>query len=288
MNIGILGPLVVRSSGGDATPSAPKPRQLLALLATRMDQAVSMDLLIDEIWEGRPPASAVTVVQTYIVQLRRALADTLQIRAAEVADAVLPFTGWGYLLASGADTTNDVKAFRRCAELGRDALTAGANDQAAVMLRRALRMWRGPALAGVRLGPHLLAHRTHLEEYRLATVEQRVEADLRLGYHHELISELSGLVLQHPLHENLHSLFMVSLYRSGRPAQALSTFQNLRKNLRDELGIDPSPRINHLHQAILVADPSLDAEIQSRLFRLELDLPSGTCPVRPSPAGPVR
>ncbi|MBT2510549.1 AfsR/SARP family transcriptional regulator [Streptomyces sp. ISL-98] len=274
MNIGILGPLVVRSGGGDAAPTAPKPRQLLALLAARVDEVVSMDLLIDELWENRPPASAVTTVQTYVVQLRRALAGALQLSPAEVAGTVLPFTGWGYRLVAGS-ATHDAHAFLRCAESGREALNSGANNQASVMLRQALRMWRGPAFAGVRLGPHLLAHRINLEEYRLVTVEQRVEADLRLGHHHELIGELSGLVLQHPLHENLHALFMTSLYRAGRPAQALGVFRDLRKNLRAELGIEPSLRIRKLQQAVLAADPSLEAENRSKLFRLDLELPSG-------------
>ncbi|GGN94152.1 hypothetical protein GCM10011579_093380 [Streptomyces albiflavescens] len=285
MNIGILGPLVVRSSGREAAPTAPKPRQLLALLAARVDQAVSVDMLIDELWESRPPSSAVTTVQTYIVQLRRALAGALRISPAEVAGDILPFTGWGYRLAS-AGGTHDAQTFLRCAEMGREALAAGSHDQASVILRRALRMWRGPALAGVRLGPHLFAHRTNLEEYRLAAVEQRVEVDLRLGHHHELISELSALVLQNPLHENLHSLFMMSLYRAGRPGQALDAFHKLRRCLSEELGIEPSPRIRNLQQAILAADPILEAETRSRLFRLELDLPSGPGP-RLLPSRPV-
>ncbi|MGY6026931.1 AfsR/SARP family transcriptional regulator [Streptomyces spinosirectus] len=265
--------MAVRSGGGEAAPSAPKPRQLLALLAARVDEVVSMDLLIDELWESRPPSSAVTTVQTYVGQLRRSLAQALRTDHGEVAADVLPFTGWGYRLEAGGGT-HDARAFLRCAELGRDALASGANDQASVLLRRSLRIWRGPALAGVRLGPHLLAHRTHLEEQRLTAVEQRVEADLRLGHHHELIGELSGLVLQYPLHENLHSLFMISLYRAGRPAQALDAFHKLRNSLREELGIEPSPRMRQLQQAVLVADPRLEAEIQSPLFRLELDLPS--------------
>ncbi|MFE7274736.1 BTAD domain-containing putative transcriptional regulator [Streptomyces sp. NPDC057623] len=273
MDIGILGPLVVRSDGNEAAPSAPKPRQLLALLAARADEVISMDLLIDELWESRPPSSAVTTVQTYIGQLRRSLAQALRIDLSEVATDVLPFTGWGYQLTADGGT-HDVRAFQRCAELGRNALAAGANDQASVLLRRSLRIWRGPALAGVRLGPHLLAHRTHLEEKRLTAVEQRVEADLRLGHHHELIGELSGLVLQYPLHENLHSQFMVSLYRAGRPAQALDVFHKIRNSLREDLGIDPSPRLRKLQQAVLAADPRLEAETRSRLFRLELDLPA--------------
>ncbi|WP_432094585.1 AfsR/SARP family transcriptional regulator [Streptomyces sp. bgisy100] len=273
MDIGILGPLAVRSTGGEAAPTAPKPRQLLALLAARAGQVVPVDHLVDELWESGPPASAVTTVQTYIVLLRRSLARALQISAAEVARDVLPFTGWGYRLAADPGAV-DASVFGRFAELGRRALLNGENDKASLMLRRALRIWRGPVLADVRVGPQLLAHRISLEENRLSVVEQRVESDLRLGKHHELIGELSGLVVQYPLHENLYSLFIISLYRAGRPAQALEAFRILRKNLREELGIDPSSRVRGLQQAILRSDPSLESKSSSGLFLLELG-PSG-------------
>ncbi|MGP4003254.1 AfsR/SARP family transcriptional regulator [Streptomyces sp. 8N706] len=269
MDIGILGPLAVRSTGGEAVPTAPKPRQLLALLAARVGQVVPVDLLVDELWESDPPASAVTTVQTYIVLLRRSLARALQVSTAEVAQDVLPFTGWGYRLVADPGSL-DATVFAREAELGRRALVNGENDKASLLLRRALRVWRGPVLADVRVGPQLLAHRTSLEENRLSVIEQRVESDLRLGHHHELIAELSGLVVQYPLHENLYSLFIISLYRAGRPAQALNAFRMLRNNLREELGIDPSPRVRNLQQAILTADPSLESKNRSRLFLLEL------------------
>ncbi|MFF3765527.1 BTAD domain-containing putative transcriptional regulator [Streptomyces sp. NPDC001922] len=261
--------MAVRSTGGEAAPTAPKPRQLLALLAARAGQVVPVDHLVDELWESAPPASAVTTVQTYIVLLRRSLARALQVSAAEVARDVLPFTGWGYRLAADPGAV-DASVFGRFAELGRRALLNGENDKASLMLRRALRIWRGPVLADVRVGPQLLAHRISLEENRLSVVEQRVESDLRLGKHHELIGELSGLVVQYPLHENLYSLFIISLYRAGRPAQALEAFRMLRKNLREELGIDPSSRVRGLQQAILRSDPSLESKSSSGLFLLEL------------------
>ncbi|GGN94143.1 hypothetical protein GCM10011579_093360 [Streptomyces albiflavescens] len=252
MDIGILGPLTVRPVGGQAVPTAPKPRQLLALLAARVGKVVPVDLLVDELWESDPPRSALTAVQTYIVQLRRSLAGTPRTDTAEVTRDVLPFVGWGYRLIADPDRV-DASAFTRHAELGRRALLGGDHHRASVLLRRALRLWRGPALADVRIGPHLLAHRTSLEEIRLGAIEQRVEADLRLGRHHELIDELSGLAAQYPLYENLHSLFIISLYRAGRPRQALDAFELLRKNLREELGIDPSPRLRTLQEALLTS-----------------------------------
>lgn len=254
MDIGILGPLTVRARGGQrqAVPTAPKPRQLLALLAARAGTVVPVDVLVDELWANEPPRSALTAVRTYIVQLRHSLARTLRTSTADVAQDVLPFAGWGYRLVAEPDRV-DADVFARHAEQGRRALLDGDHDRASVLLHRALRLWRGPALADVRVGRHLLAHRTTLEELRLGVVEQRVEADLRLGRHHQLIGELSELAARYPLHENLHSLLIIALYRDGHADQALRAFSALRENLREELGIDPSPRVRCLQEAILIS-----------------------------------
>ncbi|AEM85964.1 AfsR/SARP family transcriptional regulator [Streptomyces violaceusniger] len=269
MDIGILGPLVVGANDREATPSAPKPRQLLALLAAHAGRVVPVDLMVDELWESTPPPSALTTVQTYIVLLRRLLAKSLQVSSAEVAREVLTYTGWGYQLAAGKGT-HDASLFARYADLGRRALAAGDNSRASGALREALAFWRGPALADIRTGPHLLAHRVSLEEQRMGAVEQRIEADLRLGRHHELIGELSGLTVQHPLHENMHSLLMIALYRSGRPGQALETFQKLHQNLRNELGMEPSPNTRTVQQRILRRDSTMEADQQSKLFPQEI------------------
>jgi DNA-binding SARP family transcriptional activator len=254
VEIGILGPLTVRARGGlrKAVPTAPKPRQLLALLAARAGTVVPMDVLVDELWGSEPPRSALTAVRTYIVQLRQSLAGTLRTGTADVARDVLPFAGWGYRLVADPDRV-DAGVFARHAEQGRRALLAGDPERASVLLHGALRLWRGPALADVRIGSHLLAHRTTLEELRLSVVEQRVEADLRLGRHHQLLGELTELAARYPLHENLHSLFIIALYRDGRADQALGAFELLRENLREELGIDPSPRVRSLHNAIVTS-----------------------------------
>ncbi|MFI1075868.1 BTAD domain-containing putative transcriptional regulator [Streptomyces puniciscabiei] len=256
MDIGILGPLTVRSAGREAAPTAPKPRQLLALLAVRTGQVVPMEALVDELWEHDPPASAVTVIQTYIVLLRRSLAATLQLPTEHVAQHVLPYTGWGYQL-SPSEGAHDADSFAQLTDRGSRELADGDYHRATMSFQRAVQLWRGPALADVRTGPQLLAHRTSLEESRTVAVEQRIEADLHLGRHHQLIGELSGLVIQDPLHERTHSLLMVSQYRSGRRAQALETFRKLHKNLREELGIEPSPHVARIHQRILSGDTSL-------------------------------
>ncbi|AXL88821.1 hypothetical protein C4J65_11145 [Streptomyces sp. CB09001] len=262
MEIGILGPLTVHSGDREAAPSAPKPRQLLAMLAVRAGQAIAMDLLVDELWESSPPRSAVTAVQTYIVTLRRSIAESLRITTDEAADKVLQYTGWGYRLQPGQGA-HDALVFTRYAAQGQQALVEGDYGRASLLLRRGLSMWRGPALADVPVGTQLLAHRTSLDERRMSAVEQRIEADLQMGLHQELVGELSGLCIQHPLHENMHSLLMVSLYRAGRPRKSLETFQKLRQNLRAELGMDPSGRTKAIHHAIL----SGDADGDSNLFR---------------------
>lgn len=254
MDIGILGPLTVRSTGGQAVPTAPKPRQLLALLAARAGLVVPVDLLVDELWQDNPPARVLTVVQTYIMQLRQSLARAEGASTAEVTREILPFTGWGYRLVVDRERS-DASVFAQYAEQGRRALLNGENDRASALLRRALQVWRGPALADVHVGAHLLAHRTSLTESRLGVIEQRVEADLRIGRHHELIDELTGLVARYPLHENLCALLIIALYRAGQPARALDASELLRTNLREALGIDPSPRVRTLRQAVLDAAP---------------------------------
>jgi DNA-binding SARP family transcriptional activator len=127
-----------------------------------------------------------------------------------------------------------------------------------MMLREALDFWQGPALVDVQAGPIISAHLARLEELRFSVLEQRIETELKLGMHHDLISELSGLVEQYRVHENLHAQLIVALYRSGRQAQALQVYQQLRGALIGELGIEPSLRIQRLHKAVLAADPALD------------------------------
>lgn len=252
LDVQILGPLTVSCDGREAAPSTPKPRQVLALLAARCGQPVHVDVLIEELWVNAPPNRAQTVLQNCVMLLRRSLAAALERSTDEVARDVLPFDGWGYRLAAEPDSC-DAGRFMHLAGQGRTALLAGDSTEAALVLRRALRLWRGPALADVTAGPCLRGHRAWLEEARIGVLEQRVEADLRLGRHHDLIAELPGVLARHPLHENLYSLFLISLFRAGQPAQALDAFEYLRRNLRDELGIDPSPRVSRLHQEILQA-----------------------------------
>lgn len=125
-------------------------------------------------------------------------------------------------------------------------------------------MWDGPALVDVRAGAILSIEIMRLKESRLVTIERRIDADLRLGRHGELIAELTDLIARHPQHEGLHSQAMVALYRSGRQATALDVYRRLRKQLIDELGVEPSPQLQRLHQMMLTVDPALDVTAGER------------------------
>nr|WP_255355419.1 MULTISPECIES: AfsR/SARP family transcriptional regulator [unclassified Amycolatopsis] len=250
-------------------PSARKQRQLLALLLLNSNQVVPVTECIEELWGQNPPASALSTLQTYVMQLRKAFRGSKRIDSMSMR-SLLVTKDRGYLFKV-RDGELDLHVFESCAREGRVALSNGKLVDAAALFRRALGLWRGPALVDVEPGPMLRSWLNGIEEYRLSTLEQRIEADLGLGKHHELLSELSLLVGQQPLHESLHAQFMVALYRSGRPAHALEVYHRLRRALDDELGLDPSPRMRRLQQAILSADPALEVSAHAG-SRLSLDL----------------
>ncbi|BCB89144.1 hypothetical protein Psuf_064570 [Phytohabitans suffuscus] len=166
-------------------------------------------------------------------------------------------TPGGYLFRSTSDDF-DLARYERLASEGRQALAAGQNALAAERLTQAQALWRGPALTDVRAGPLLQPQVKRLEESRLTTVEQGIEARLRLGRHQEVLSDLAGMMAEHRLHENLHAQFMVALHRSGRRQEALRVFQQLRTTMTEELGLEPSKRLHLLQQAILSDDPALE------------------------------
>ncbi|MFF5232901.1 BTAD domain-containing putative transcriptional regulator [Dactylosporangium sp. NPDC000521] len=271
MKLGVLGPLLLCADGAIKVPTAPKQRQLLALLLLNANQVVPVSQCIEELWEYNPPASAVSTLHTYIMQLRRIL------RLGNERDTTcagrLVTRDRGYLFVSRQGEL-DVDAFEDRLRDSRQALTDGDDPAAAAALRDALAVWRGPALVDVQPGPVLRTWLASLEESRLSTIERRIEVDLRLGRHQELIGELSALVERHPVHENLHAHLMLALYRSGRQVHALEVFTRLRTVLSDELGLEPSPALRRLHQAVLSFDPALDAppvHVPSR-FSIDLDL----------------
>ena len=259
MDIDVLGPLGVRVDGFAVMPTAPKPRKVLALLALHVDRVVPVGVLVEELWGERPPRSARTTLQTYILQLRELIGAALE-RGGHGASGdggssvsakdVLVTAPGGYLLRGGGGAS-DVREFERLAGLGYRAMDAEDFAAAARYLREGLALWSGSALADVTAGTQLDMEVRRLEETRLCALYQRIEADLRLGRHRELLGELTVLVSRYRTHENLHGQFMLALYRSGRRGEALSVYQRLRQSLISELGLEPSIELRRLQGAIL-------------------------------------
>ncbi len=218
-----------------------KPRALFARLALEPGRVVPADALVDALWQ-EPPASANKVVQVYVSQLRKTLgADTIETRAP------------GYLLKAEPGET-DLGRFEQLAEEAR-----GAREPArrAELLREALELWRGPALAAFREEPFADAAARRLAELRLLALEERIDAELELGEHAAAVPELEALVAEEPLRERPRAQLMLALYRSGRQAEALERYRAGRQLLVDELGIEPGPVLQGLERAILRQDAAL-------------------------------
>ncbi|MFI1890575.1 AfsR/SARP family transcriptional regulator [Streptomyces jumonjinensis] len=256
MEIRVLGPLVAQLGNTSVVPSAAKPRQVLALLALRPSQVVTVSTLLDELWGDAPPRTAPATLQTYVRQLRRMLGTALDPAGVRGPKDVLCTRYGGYALDVTAAV--DATEFQRLCAAGQTALREGAALEASGLLHRALALWRGPALADIQIGRALEVETLRLEETRLCALDARIEADLRLGRHVALLGELTALAAQQPLHETVHAQLMLALYRSGRPSHALSAYQRLRRSLIRELALEPSPRLRRLHQSILAADPGLE------------------------------
>src|SRR5262245_12807300 len=235
MEFRILGPLEVVSSGELLPLGGTLQRAVLALLLTRPNEVVSVDRMIDQLWPTDPPRTAANTLQFYLSQLRKLLGhDRIVTRAP------------GYTLRLEPDEL-DLERFERL-------VARGDADS----LREALALWRGPALADLAFEPFAQVEIARLHELRLTVLEQRIDADLALGRHAQLVSELEALTHEHPLRERLHGQLMLALYRSGRQADALSAYQEARSTLVDELGIEPSVDLQRLEKAILQHDRALD------------------------------
>ncbi|MFD5769985.1 BTAD domain-containing putative transcriptional regulator [Streptomyces sp. NPDC127049] len=260
MEINVLGPLTATEHGVSVVPTAGKPRQILALLALQADRVVTVPTLMEEIWGEEIPRSAATTLQTYILQLRRKLATALAEDPHRQAKEVLVTQHGGYLLQVQPGRV-DAQEFLRLAASGRDAHEAGDYRTASELLRRSIELWQGPALVDVRVGRVLELEVLGLEEDRMAALERRIDADLHLGRHREIVPELRVLVARNPMHENFCAHLMTAQHRAGSSWRALESFQRLRTTLIDELGLEPSPRLQRLHQAVLAADPALDLEV---------------------------
>jgi DNA-binding SARP family transcriptional activator len=276
MDLRLLGPFEVSRDGQTLTLGAHRQSGVLAILALAANRPVSRDALAEQLWAGDPPARAIGTLQAYISNLRRVLEPD---RAPRAAATVLRSTATGYQLVV-PDGARDIDRFNDAATRARDALTTGDAATAAQLARAALTEWRGPALADFAHEPFAAGDIFRLEEALLQAVELRIEADLALGRHAELVAELRTLVEDHPLRERLRGQLMLSLYRNGRQAEALEVARVGRDRLADELGIDPDPALQRLESAILRQDPQLDAPSAATS--------SATGPSRPAVVSPVR
>jgi YVTN family beta-propeller protein len=246
MDFRILGPLEVRDDRGEISLGRGKQRALLALLLIHPNESLSIDRLIDELWEEQPPPTAAKILQNYVSQLRRVLGDDrLQTQAR------------GYALRVELGEL-DVDRFRQQFEEGKRARAAGDPERAALLLREALAMWRGPPLSDFTYEAFAGHEIGRLEELHLGALTERIAGDLALGRHADLIGELEGLVARYPLQERLRAQLMLALYRSGRQAEALQVYQDARRTLAEELGIEPGQALQQREKAILVQDPSLE------------------------------
>jgi DNA-binding SARP family transcriptional activator len=248
MEFRILGPLEVRSDGTTVALPGGKPRAVLAVLLLHANEPVSAERLAVALWGEDAPAGAVRTVQVHVSRLRRALGD----------DESLATSRAGYRLRVRPGEL-DLDRFERLVDDGRRALAESRAEQARELLRQALGLWRGPPLADLAFEPFAPAEIARLEELRLAAVEMRMDADLAAGRHAELVPELQRLVAEHPLREHLHGQLMLALYRCGRQSDALEVYTRGRRRLDEELGLEPSPELQRLQEAILHQDASLEA-----------------------------
>jgi DNA-binding SARP family transcriptional activator len=241
----ILGPLEVLDGERRLPLGGAKRRAVLALLLLDANQVVSTERLIDGVWGDEPPAGALASLQNHVLRLRRELGERIVTRAP------------GYLLRVERDEL-DLERFRRLVEEAR----AREPDEAAGLLRDALALWRGPPLADLADEP-VIAAAAGLDELRLETLERRIDADLALGRHSELVSELESLVVEQRFREQLRAQLVLALYRSGRQADALEAYAAARRAFVDELGVEPGSALQELQRAILQQDSALDAPVSA-------------------------
>jgi DNA-binding SARP family transcriptional activator len=247
MEFRLLGSLEILEGGERLALRGATQRAVLALLLLNANEVVRIEQLVDELWGAEPPATAAKMVQNAVSQLRKLLGSS----------ELLVTRPGGYVLQLDPDQL-DVRRFERLVEAGRQALASGMAAAAADLLHEAGSLWRGSPLADFAYQQFAQPEIARLDDLRLAAIEDRVEAELALGRHAELATELEGFVAEHPLRETMRMQLMLALYRSGRQAEALAAYKDARRYLTEQVGIDPSPALQRLERAILVQDSALE------------------------------
>ncbi|WP_051942866.1 AfsR/SARP family transcriptional regulator [Streptacidiphilus rugosus] len=275
MDFSVLGPVEVRDGVQDLTLAAAMPRRVLATLLLNAGRIVSHATLSEELWDQEPPRLARKTIQTYLYQLRKMLAGAPSTGERQWLET-RP-NGYRIVLQPGE---LDLHVFQQRLSLGRAALADNDHARAARLLRESLALWRGSPLDDVVHGPVLAAEAARLEETRLATLEQRIEVDLRIGRHRELVAELQTLTRQHPLREEFAAQLLLAAYRSGQREEALGCYARLRRNVVDQAGLEPSERLQRLHNAVLASAPGLNMPERSPASRPSVrirpaEIPSG-------------
>jgi DNA-binding SARP family transcriptional activator len=256
-----LGPVEALVSGRTVDLGAPKQRTLLALLVSQAGRTVTTDVILEALWEGKPPPSAMTSLQAYVAKLRKVLEPG---RAPRTQARVLRTCARGYVLDAGAVEV-DVHTFVAHAEAGRQARDREDPQQALHEFDAGLALWRGQPFAEVSGVSCVVPEVARLEEVRLSVVEMRCAALLALGAHEVAVAELRAFVKSHPLREYGCELLSLALYRAGRQADALEVLRTIQASLSEELGVDPTLRLQHIRQQILNQDPALDWQPASAL-----------------------
>jgi class 3 adenylate cyclase/DNA-binding SARP family transcriptional activator len=266
MEFRILGPLEALDGRQRIALGGTKRRAVLALLLLHANEPLSTDRMIDELWGDEPPAAAAKTLQVHISRLRKALGGGAP------RDVVVT-RGHGYELQLDVEHL-DARRFERLLAEGRSQLELRDPDAALAPLEQALALWRGPALADLAYEPFAQGHITRLEELRAAANERLIEAKLMLGRHVEVIGQLETLVDEYPYREGLRAQLMLAFYRADRQADALQAYQDARRALVDELGIEPGERLRELERGILAQDPELAVPVMA---------PDGDGPDAPAP-----
>lgn len=248
MRFGVLGALELSSGNQVVAPRGPKVQQVLALLVLQANKLVHIDTLVDELWDERPPRAALNSLRTHIYHLRGTVrplcGDTVD------PDRLISTQPNGYQLDVEPELI-DSHVFHRHVRTAKELLHDGRFEEGSQQLATALGIWRGQPVANVPAGPILTRHATRLREQRINALQLRIDADLRLGRHHELVGELRDIIGGDPYDEWFHARLIDALRRSGRRNEATHVFRDLQVQLRDELGVEPSHDAQRAYQAVL-------------------------------------